>query len=133
MSLNRVRGHKALATYTAMIGLLFRMNHLVLITDVLGSKSFTTMCTTIASYNNICASAKKISTSLTRIFILVRFVEIYYCDVYGKGYAHVSYLNRHRRIHTNGKPYVCKDCRKRFNQTSPLNNHVQFHAATVFG
>ena len=31
------------------------------------------------------------------------------------------------------KPYVCKSCGKRFNQTSTLNSHLRIHTANVFG
>ena len=44
-----------------------------------------------------------------------------YC---GKGFPCNSKLVRHIRGHTDERPFICKTCRKPFNQTTHLKRHI---------
>ncbi|XP_023230695.1 zinc finger protein 37 homolog isoform X1 [Centruroides sculpturatus] len=51
-------------------------------------------------------------------------VNKYPCDSCNKSFSRPSFLERHRRSHTNERPFSCNICNKRFKQKEHLNNHI---------
>lgn len=47
------------------------------------------------------------------------------CETCGKHFQRPSLLERHRRIHSGERPFSCKFCDKKFNQTNALQIHVK--------
>lgn len=46
------------------------------------------------------------------------------CPFCGKIFKGKWFLNRHVRIHTGAKPYICNYCSKGFNQKNSLKSHI---------
>ncbi|XP_037834246.1 zinc finger protein 568-like isoform X2 [Kryptolebias marmoratus] len=51
----------------------------------------------------------------------------YACDSCGRSFSHLSSLNRHKKVHLQGKAYSCKLCDKTFKQNSLLLSHIRTH------
>ena len=49
------------------------------------------------------------------------------CPTCGKAFMKQSQLERHVRIHTGEKAFVCEVCRKAFNQKTTLQTHMARH------
>ena len=49
------------------------------------------------------------------------------CRYCGKGFATKQRLERHERIHTGVRPYVCEICSKAFTQ----KEHKNYHLVTI--
>ena len=54
-------------------------------------------------------------------------VKPYVCDICQNGYVDLSALIRHRRTHTGEKPYHCDICNKSFTQSSNYVFHKRIH------
>ena len=48
----------------------------------------------------------------------------YECGICQKRFLGNNDLRKHIRIHTNERPFVCKDCNKGFRQSGSLKNHI---------
>jgi uncharacterized Zn-finger protein len=46
------------------------------------------------------------------------------CPFCGKVFRGKWFLDRHVRIHTGAKPYICNYCSKGFNQKNSLKSHI---------
>ncbi|XP_055941682.1 oocyte zinc finger protein XlCOF15-like [Argiope bruennichi] len=42
--------------------------------------------------------------------------------------AHKGHMQRHKRIHTNERPFVCVVCHKRFNRKDHVLSHMKSHS-----
>ncbi|KAB0798528.1 hypothetical protein PPYR_09521 [Photinus pyralis] len=53
------------------------------------------------------------------------------CDVCFKSFTRVSYLNRHKKVHSNVKEFVCNECSKSFSRNDLLVRHQVTHNVKV--
>lgn len=53
------------------------------------------------------------------------------CEYCGKVFAGQALLERHRRVHTGEKPFVCGVCGKGFAQKGNLQVHTLIHSKNV--
>lgn len=57
--------------------------------------------------------------------------EPFKCEVCGKVYKSLFYLEGHQRMHEGIKPYKCSICDKSFVMSSQLRRHENTHAGEV--
>jgi uncharacterized Zn-finger protein len=56
-------------------------------------------------------------------------IEIFSCDICGKVLSSKGNLKKHKVVHSNVKPWQCKECPMTFNQARDLNSHkMQNHS-----
>lgn len=79
--------------------------------------------------NQVCELCKRTfyrTNDLTRhirtFHMKVKNFKCTYCD---KAFSNTGNLQAHVRIHTGEKPYVCKHCPAKFNQSTPLMRHMK--------
>jgi DNA-directed RNA polymerase subunit RPC12/RpoP len=52
---------------------------------------------------------------------------LFKCSICDKQFAHRYTLNRHRKVHSQERPYECTICSKRFGHKWNLKSHIQIH------
>ncbi|XP_075945212.1 uncharacterized protein LOC142947482 [Anarhichas minor] len=72
--------------------------------------------------NNVCNPTKSTIHCNTR-----NGRKVFTCDICGKSFKYKAYMQRHRLIHSDDRPYSCEICGKRFRYRSYMQRHRMIH------
>ena len=71
-----------------------------------------------------CSKCKNTSGEVCQDFLEQKNLELCHCELCGRAFRRMSYLQKHMLTHSGPSPYECLECHKSFTQKSRLNTHL---------
>lgn len=58
---------------------------------------------------------------------------MYHCDLCKKNFSRSDSFQRHQKLHTGEKPFVCVACNRTFSRSDNLQKHIKTHSTSNEG